>query len=362
MSKKERAHADNVRKQAFMDIAESTLNAIDRGSYILEDVGEVYLTESITRCVESTRLYCPESVLAEWASKSGPRRSSLTHQTASAAERRKEAEERAANLKKKECKTIVLHTSTLAGARLLASTTSKDSSGKANGPNGIELEREENKIGVLSFADAKKRGGGFLSGVSTQEESIARSSTLYPSLSCPVAEPFYSLHLHDPRAGYYSHSMIYSPNVLFLRDDDGIWQKPICVEVLTAAAVNAAVVKQSIMGRLAPKSEAAKVEKAMRERAARALYAFERHGVRHLVLGAWGCSASQNDVRTIAGIWADLLGREGSRFRYCFDRVIFAIPEQEMFKAFEKVFESRCVGDGLYAETSSMLSSTSEPI
>ncbi|KLO15112.1 hypothetical protein SCHPADRAFT_825313 [Schizopora paradoxa] len=359
MFKKERNQVENARKQALMDIAETTLNAIDRGSFILEDVGEIYLTESITRSVENTRMYGPESVLAEWTTRSGPRNSSLSHQTSSAAERRKEAEERAANLKKKECKTIVLHTSTLAGARLLASTTSKDSAGKAHGPSGVELEREENMIGVLSFADAKKRGGGFLNGVSAQEESIARSSTLYPSLSCPAAESFYNLHLHDPRAGYYSHSMIYSPNVLFLRDDDGNWQKPICVEVLTAAAVNASVVKQSIMGRLAPKSEAAKIDKAMRERAARALYAFERHGVRHLVLGAWGCGASQIDVKMIAGIWADLLGKEGSRFRYCFDRVIFAIPELEMFKAFEKAFESRCVGDGLYVETASMLSSTS---
>jgi len=356
MSKKDR-DANNARKQAVMEIAETTLTAIDRGSYILEEVGEVYLTESVTRSVETTRLYGPESVLSEWASRSGPRRSSQSHQTSSIAERRREAEEKA-GLKKKECKTIVLHTSTLAGARLLASTTSKDSAGKSHGINGVELEREENKIGVLSFADAKKRGGGFLTGVSAQEESIARSSTLYPSLSCPTAEPFYSLHLHDPRAGYYSHSMIYSPNVLFIRDDEGIWQRPICVDVLTSAAVNTAVVKNSIMGRLAPKSEAAKIEKAMKERAARALYAFERHSVRHLVLGAWGSGVSQNDVKMIARIWADLLGREGSRFRYCFDRVIFAIPDQEIFKAFDKAFEAHCIGDGLYAETSSMHSST----
>jgi uncharacterized protein (TIGR02452 family) len=69
----------------------------------------------------------------------------------------------------------------------------------------------------------------------------------------------------------------------------GAWQRPVVADVLTSAAVNAGVVKQSIMGCLSPKTEASKIERAMRERASRVLFAFERQGVRHLVLGAWGC-------------------------------------------------------------------------
>ena len=83
------------------------------------------------------------------------------------------------------------------------------------------MEREDNKIGILNFASAKHPGGGFLSGAQAQEESLARSSTLYPSLASETAEPFYTMHRHDPQAGYYSHSIIYSPNVLLLRDDEG---------------------------------------------------------------------------------------------------------------------------------------------
>ena len=99
------------------------------------------------------------------------------------------------------------------------------------------------------------------------------------------------------------------------------------------------------MGRLNPKGETAKIERVMRERASRALYAFERHGVRHLVLGAWGCGVFQNDVKTVACIWADLLGREGARFRKSFERVVFAVLGERMYRDFESAFTERVRGE-----------------
>ncbi|WP_276311147.1 TIGR02452 family protein [Paenibacillus nanensis] len=39
------------------------------------------------------------------------------------------------------------------------------------------------KICCLSFASAKQPGGGFLTGARAQEESLARSSGLYPAIS-----------------------------------------------------------------------------------------------------------------------------------------------------------------------------------
>ena len=124
----------------------------------------------------------------------------------------------------------------------------------------------------------------------------------------------------------------------------GSWQRPVVADVLTAPAVNAGVVKQSIMGRISPKTEATKVERIMRERASRILFAFERHGVRHLVLGAWGCGVFQNDVKMVATMWADLLGRPRSRFRRSFERVVFAVMGDN-FREFESAFMDRVHGD-----------------
>lgn len=355
MSKKS---GSSSQKQRLIDIADSTLAVLDRGSYILEDVGEIYLTEAITRCVENTKLYPPDSVLANWTSR--PSSSSLLHHHIHLPSTPGTGSDRSSSFarekdRERECKIIILQTSTLAGARLLSTTTATNKGSSIN-PNVIELERDENKIGILNFASAKHPGGGFKTGAQAQEESIARSSTLYPSLLSPTAEHFYQLHRHDPQAGFYSHAMIYSPNVVLLRDDDGQWQRPVCADVLTAPAVNAKVVKQSLLGRLAPKSEMAKVERVMRERAARVLYAFERAGVKHLVLGAWGCGVFGNDIQMIANIWADLLARDGARFKRSFDRIVFAILG-DMFRVFEAAFEARAHGDGKYNPESMSLHS-----
>ncbi|KAI5123825.1 hypothetical protein M0805_009117 [Coniferiporia weirii] len=333
---------DNPKRKRLVDIADTTLNALNRGSYILEDVGEICLSGAIARCVENTRLYPSDGPLAGWAAPRsstslvkgqlpGPSTPITPVEGGDLPARGKEG---------KECKIIVLQTSTLAGARLLATTIARGS-----GVNAFETEREEEKIGILNFASAKQPGGGFLNGAEAQEESIARSSTLYPSLASSVAEPFYTLHRHDPQAGYYSHTMIYSPNVLLLRDDEGLWQRPVCADVLTSPAVNAGVVRQSIMGKLSPKSEAAKIDRVMHERAARALYAFERQGVRHLVLGAWGCGVFKNDARSVARMWVDLLGHKDARFSRSFDRVVFAVMGEENFKEFEIAFAGRTYGD-----------------
>lgn len=67
----------------------------------------------------------------------------------------------------------------------------------------------------------------------TKEESIARSSTIISSLMTKPAERFYRSHRKDPKEGYYSHAMIYSPHVLFIRDDKGECQSPVEVDVVT---------------------------------------------------------------------------------------------------------------------------------
>ena len=79
-----------------------------------------------------------------------------------------------------------------------------------------------------------------------QEESIARASTLYPSLITPAAAEFYKHYREDPKNAYYTHAMVYSPAVLLLRDDSGEWRRPVEVDVLTSAAVNAGEIRREL--------------------------------------------------------------------------------------------------------------------
>jgi uncharacterized protein (TIGR02452 family) len=82
--------------------------------------------------------------------------------------------------------------------------------------------------------------------------------------------------------------MIYSPGVIFFRDDDGGWTEPLEADVLVSAAVNAGVARNSLHGRVAGKGEEVKIEAAMKERMARVLFLFSKQGVRNVVLGSFG--------------------------------------------------------------------------
>ncbi len=286
----------------------------------MEDVGEIALKDAVARCVKDTILYDVDSVLSKWNSENASGEATATDESESGGT--------------KECEFIIRNMKTLAGARLLESLGSEDDLEE------IELERKTNKIGILNFADAKKPGGLVVEGAATQEESIARSSTLYRSLTSEIAEPYYALHKKSAQGGFYTHTMIYSPNILLLRDDEGTWLTPLCVDVVTSAAVNVRGVGRT--QKLPPQERAEKVEDMMRERAARLLYAFEVNGVRQIVLGAWGCGIFGNNVRSVAGMWANLLGRKDSRFKGSFDRVVFAVLGQDPYEKFKDAYESRC--------------------
>jgi uncharacterized protein (TIGR02452 family) len=300
-----KGRGDRLRK-----IAEATLEAISTGRYVLD--GQGYDLSAKTTAAKQNVLYFPpnSSVLSAW--KTAPPVLSVS----STAPVRPD---------------IAFHEiSTLDAAKLL-SLSVRD-------PNAPSSAR---RIGVLNFASAKNPGGGFLKGAQAQEESIARSSNLYPTLMTEAGKQFYQTHKtnHD-KLCFYTHAMIFSPGITVFRDDAGGWTTPLDIDIVTSAAVNAGVVRNLLKAE--PNSDVEKrIEDVMRERMARVLYLFELQGVRDLVLGSFGTGVFRNNVATVASIWADLLAVDGARFRHSFDKVIFAILGEQTFKESSQSFEAR---------------------
>lgn len=286
-------------------LAKSTLEIIDSGHYILEDV-EYDLRPQLDAMLSGTRFYDPDS-LSLWGKPPATSESPRDEPT----------------------KISILEMSTLEGANFLSSVPYAS-------PN-----EPRRKVGVLNFASAKKPGGGFQSGAQAQEESIARSSTLYPSLISSAGEKFYRLHNKNPKGGYYSHAMIFSPNVAVFRADLGELTTPIEIDVVTSAAVNAGIARRTLHAMIVGEAVETRIEKAMRERMGRILFLFEKHGVKDLVLGSFGTGVFQNHVPVVAAIWAELLTAPDARFANSFDRVVFAILGRETFVEFERTFEER---------------------
>ncbi|KAF6747357.1 hypothetical protein DFP72DRAFT_1174989 [Ephemerocybe angulata] len=286
--------APTPRRYGRREIAETTLEAIDDGSFELEGQ-TIYFQPALDALLDGTTFYPPECELAGWAN--------VTN-----------------NLNKEGCsdggqsQVAIVQRSTLEGCHLMHQELA-----------GLEGDVDR-RIGVLNFASAKKPGGGFLSGAQAQEETIARSSTLYASLMIDAGREFYTLHHRIVKDGYYTHSMIYSPGVQIFRHDSGEWHAPIDVDVLTSPAVNAGDVRRKNRGG----------RTTMR-------------GVKNLILGSFGTGVFQNSVELVARLWMELLVDEGSRFKHSFDRVLFAIIDTPTVTKFRRVFSGEV--DQAEAET-----------
>ncbi|KAJ7058200.1 hypothetical protein C8F01DRAFT_990974 [Mycena amicta] len=277
------------------EIAETTLAALSGGTVVVKNL--VYdIRPSITNSTLQTAYYAPDSLLSTWPDAALPPPS--------------------------QASTFIefLETTTLDAAR-------------SAGTNG-----RKKPIGVLNFASAEQPGGGFINGANAQEESIARSSTLYPSLMTPTAQQFYTLHSAHGRGGYYTHAIIYSPSVVIFRLDDGSWALPMEIDVLTSPAVHAGLVRRKASTGPGHAIESSIIH-AMRERMARILFLFERRQVRNIILGSFGTGVFENSVDAIAEIWAELLGSPTARFARSFDYVAFAIVDNDTYTRFKRAFD-----------------------
>jgi len=196
-----------------------------------------------------------------------------------------------------------------------------------------QLLATSGKIGCLNFASAKNPGGGFLNGSQAQEESLARSSALYPTLTKFQREMYdYNRSLNT---NLYSDCMIYSPEVVFFRNDAGeLLLQPFLLNILTCPAVNVAAIMQH------KPSELSQVKQTMLSRIDKMLSVFVLQKVEKLILGAWGCGIFQNNSEDVANYFAYYLTQKG-KYAKCFQEIVFAIfdrsKNQENAKAFESI-------------------------
>jgi uncharacterized protein (TIGR02452 family) len=191
------------------------------------------------------------------------------------------------------------------------------------------LYNDTKKIAVLNFASAKSPGGGFLGGSQAQEESLARSSSLYPTL-LQNAE-YYEANKRSSDLMYTDH-LIYSPQVVFFKNDDGTYMSDyVKADVITMPAVNKGALK------LVNEEVEQQIDEIMKRRIRYVLAVSEKSNVETLILGAWGCGVFRNDPVTIAGNFRAVLSEAR---KFAIPQIVFAVIDRDgqTVGAFEKVF------------------------
>lgn len=174
------------------------------------------------------------------------------------------------------------------------------------------------EVAVLNFASARNPGGGYLRGAKAQEEDLCRESLLHSCL-IQAQHDYYEPHRASDDL-FYSDRVIWSPRVPVHRGNSGaLLAQPYRISFLTSAAPNATQLLRRdadafpfIAGRL-------------HRRAGRVLGVAAHHGVRRLVLGAWGCGVFGNDPSVVARSFRYLLSAKGGAFHQVFDEVVFAV-------------------------------------
>jgi uncharacterized protein (TIGR02452 family) len=171
------------------------------------------------------------------------------------------------------------------------------------------------KIGVLNFASAKNPGGGFLGGASAQEESLARSSSLYAS---QIKDWTMYHHNRSQSTLLYSDYMIYSPDVLFWFDDEGIpFNTPIKADVITSPAPNKGAILNDNR-----KDEFQQIETVFKSRIEKVLALAVDNKIESLILGAWGCGVFRNEASDVARYFKEVID---AKFKHSFKEIIYAI-------------------------------------
>jgi len=232
-------------------------------------------------------------------------------------------------------------------------------------------------IGILNFASAKNPGGGYLRGASAQEESLCRSSLLYPCLHQYEnrRDHYYQINRRK-RSGpsrrgahfgtLYSNCAIFSPLVPVIRDDGpdaNLLEHPCLVSFVTSPAPNKSILIQhqlrdnskkksaksgkrckenskqksaksdktiteaeitttSSSSSLSTEKNDEELQNVMVQRIKRILKIFNVNECTDLVLGAFGCGVFGNDPKFVAAAFHRIIREE---YNGLFNSITFAI-------------------------------------
>ena len=174
------------------------------------------------------------------------------------------------------------------------------------------------KTVVLNFASAKNPGGGFMGGASAQEESLARSSALYASLTKETT----MYKFNKGNASFlYSDYMIYSPDVPFWMNDQGeALDQPVSVNVITCPAPNKGAILQHKRT-----EELNQLDGIFKIRIEKILALALKEKIECIILGAWGCGVFRNDPKDVAGFFQEIIEQ---KFKNHFRKIVFAIYDR----------------------------------
>ena len=266
-------------RQQLINIANETLDILKTGTYKFDRNTSVNLSTDLKKSVDNTILYKPDSII-EFIEKDNDTIIEANNETTLHAAKR---------LKNEGFKNVI----------------------------------------CLNFASARYPGGGFLKGSRAQEESLARSSGLYASISQKSMKEMYNYN--NELDGLYSDYMIYSPDVPVFRDDNyKLLNNYYNISFITSPAVNLN----------ATDSNYRIVKSVMLNRMDRILGISNLHNADAIVLGAFGCGVFKNDPEMIAENFKTLIDL---KYKNSFKKIVFAIKtkDQELLDTFENILIRR---------------------
>ena len=208
----------------------------------------------------------------------------------------------------------------------------------------------EAKIAVMNFANAFHAGGGVTKGSSAQEESLCRTSTLYPLLYRRTLRDSFYKHHKDLGSSKATDSLIYTEGVIICKTDEDLPKRMpkedwVTVDVITIAAPDLRQ-KSNMHAPLVNGGtymNDAELFGYHVKRAIHMLTCAAAKGADILVLGAFGCGAFQNDPEVVARAYKIAI----EEFPKVFSQIEFAIycppSGSENYDTFEKVFEKDLV-------------------